>query len=381
SGFGTYPAALPALKGGGGAATLAISCEPDIFGYYSYRHPTAITRKLFAIHPNGNTGTFTVVYDTSRNTNTTPLVQSDATSATSLMGRLVTVSYSGAPGAGVRVRFYYSPADSTNTSNALNSWITANPGATKQWQWVKYEGDAAAMAAAQAVNGFTGTYTSLTPDTSGVENGVSFVEFRNITSFSTFGAVAFANTTNSPLPITLHDFTAILQEHCAAVRLDWTTDMEQNSKDFNIQRSTDAASWSDIGTVAATGNSSVRKNYSYTDAAIGSQATYFYRLRLSDLDGTSKYSRIVSVRTDCDNSDGYLVYPNPVKDMITIQVPPSGRPKLVTIFNSIGQRMVTLTLKPGAIQTIPANGWNKGLYMVIITDNGHVMRSEKLIKQ
>lgn len=381
SGFGTYPAVLPALTSGGGAASTLVSCESDIFGYYSYRHPIGITRKLFAIHPNGNTGTFTVVYDTSRNTNSTPLVQSNVTGATSLMGRLVTASYSGTLGAGVRVRFYYSSTDSTNTSNALSSWISANPGSTAQWQWVKYEGDAAAMAGNQTAGGFSGTYTKLTPDSTGVENGISFVEFRNITSFSTFGAVAFANTTNSTLPVTLRDLTARLQERCAAVRLDWSTDLEQNSRVFTVQRSTDGIYWKDIATIAAAGNSSVRKNYSYTDAAVGSQAKYLYRLWLNDLDGASKYSKIVIVQTNCNNGDSYLVYPNPVKELITIQTPLTGGPKVVTIYNGAGQRLVELTLKPGTVQTIPAAGWSKGLYMVVLRENGKVMGTEKLMKQ
>jgi alpha-tubulin suppressor-like RCC1 family protein len=381
TGFTTYPATLPALTGGG-AATLTTSCEPDIFGYYSYLHPTAITRKLLAIHPNGNTGSFTVVYDTSRNTNSTPLLQSNANNATSIMGRLVTVSYSGTLGAGVRVRFYYSAADSTNTSNALDSWISAHSGAVKQWQWVKYEGDAAAMAAGQSANGFSGTFVKLTPDSSGVENSVSFVEFRNITSFSTFGAVAFANTTNAPLPVTLHDLTVTLQQHCSGVKLDWTTGMEQNSKDFTIQRSTDGKGWNSIGVVLAAGNSGVQKNYSYTDNSIGGQAIYFYRLQLTDRDGLSKYSRIVSVRSDCSKSDGYLVYPNPVKHFITIQSPAGNGRKVIAVYNDIGVCMVRLTLTSGTTQTtIPAHGWSKGLYMVIIKENDKVMRTEKLIKQ
>jgi len=379
AGVNSYPALTPALGGSSGA--LQVSCTADVNGYYGFINPPMLTRKLFAIHPEGNTGTFTVVYDSSRNTNSTPLVQSDVNGATSLMGRLVTVSYSGALSTGVRVRFYYSPTDSTNTSNALNTWISANPGATAQWQWVKFEGDAAAMAGNQTAGGFTGTYTKLTPDSSGVETGISFVEFRNITSFSTFGAVAFANTTNSPLPITLHAFTATLQDQCAAVKLDWSTDLEQNSKDFTIQRSTDGNSWNDIGIVPAAGNSSVRKNYSYTDNAIGSQATYFYRLRLNDLDGTSKYSQVVSVKPYCNNSYSYLVYPNPVKDHITVQAPPTGGRKIVAVYNNIGQCLVQFTLDPGSVRTIRVAGWSKGLYPVIIKENGRVVRTEKIMKQ
>jgi hypothetical protein len=284
-------------------------------------------------------------------------------------------------GAGVRVRFYYNTTDSTNASNALNGWIGANPGSVKQWEWVKYEGDAATMAGTQTSGGFSGTYTQLKPDTSGVENSIPFVEFWNITSFSTFGGLAFANTTNTPLPIALGDLTATLLEQCAAVRLDWSTYQEQNSRDFTIQRSTDGESWTAIATVAAAGNSNVRRNYRYTDATVGGRGTYFYRLRLNDIDGSSKYSAIVSVRADCPGSNGYLIYPNPVKDLLTIQAPSTGGPKVVAVYNAIGQCIAKSTLTPGNVRTVPTAGWSKGLYMVIIKENGKVVRTEKLMKQ
>lgn len=201
-GVNGYPPYLPVL--GGGAATLVLpaACyNTDPKGYYAFVHPVNPSRKLLALHPQGNTGTFTVVYDTSRNTNSIPLLQSNATEASSLMGRLVTATYSGTVGTGVRLRFYYSQADSAITSNALNAWMGTRPGASRKWQWIKYEGDAAAMAANQTTGGFSGTYTVLTPDSSGVENGTRFVEFRNLTSFSTFGAIASATApvANDPL--------------------------------------------------------------------------------------------------------------------------------------------------------------------------------------
>ena len=45
---------------------------------------------------------------------------------------------------------------------------------------------------------------------------------------------------------------------------------------------------------------------------------YSYRLRLNDLDGHAKYSQVLRVRPDCSNGDSYLIYPNPVKDVISI---------------------------------------------------------------
>jgi hypothetical protein len=284
-------------------------------------------------------------------------------------------------GAGVRVRFYYSATDSTNASNALNSWVSANPGSTALWQWIKYEGDAATMVANQNTVSFNGTYNLVGPDTSGVENGVSFAEFRNITSFSTFGGLAYANTTNTPLPVNLHDFTATLRDQCASVRLDWSTDQEQNSKDFTVQRSRDGSSWTDIGAVAAAGNSSVRRNYGYTDVLADREGVYFYRLGLNDLDGTRKYSKMLSVRPDCGGSGEYLVYPNPVKDHLTVEMPLTGGGKVLKVYSGVGQCLLTLAFKPGQVQTIPAGGWSKGIYLVVITENGKVVKSEKVMKE
>ncbi len=374
-----YLPAVPALGGGSATLVQAACITADSKGYYSFLLPSNQARKLFAIHPMGNAGTFTVVYDSSRSTNSSPLLQSAINGATSLMGRLVTVTYSSIISTGVRARFYYSVADSANASNALNSWVSAHPGALKQWQWVKYEGDAAAMAASQTANGFGGTYTRLTPDSSGVENGIAFVEFWNINSFSTFGAVAFANAFNATLPITLNNFTARLQDGCSGVQLNWTTSTEQNSKDFTVQCSNDGHSWSTIGSVTAAGNSSVTQRYSYTDASVNG-GIYFYRLLLNDIDGRQKISKQVSVRLDCATGK-FFIYPNPVLDVMTVQAPAGGGQKLLTVYMATGQRVEQSTIQPNAVKTISTQAWKAGLYQVMITENGNQVYTQKVIKQ
>lgn len=375
-----YLPAVPALGGGSAPLAQATCINTDSKGYYSFLLPSNQARKLFAIHPMGNGGTFTVVYDSSRNTNSTPMVQSNITSVTSLMGRLVTVTYSSAIGTGVRVRFYYSAADSTAASNALDTWISSHPGSIKQWQWIKYEGDAAAMAANQVADGFGSTYARLLPDSSGMENGVRFVEFWNITDFSTFGAVAFANTGNVALPITLGSFDARLMDNCSGVKLNWATVREQNSRDFTIQRSVDGSAWTDIATINAAGNSGLQQAYSYTDNGIKREHTYFYRLRLNDIDGSYKNSRIVTVKLDC-GAGKFIIYPNPVNSFVTVQTPAGGAQKVLSVYNNTGQRIEQTNVSPGTVKTISTARWSKGFYMIIITEGGKQVHAEKIMKQ
>jgi hypothetical protein len=52
------------------------------------------------------------------------------------------------------------------------------------------------------------------------------------------------------------------------VKLAWTTLMDQNTKDFVIQRSQNGQIWNDIGNVTAAGNSSTSKKYTYLDRTV-----------------------------------------------------------------------------------------------------------------
>jgi hypothetical protein len=52
--------------------------------------------------------------------------------------------------------------------------------------------------------------------------------------------------------------------------LQWTTASEQNSDSFFIEKSTDGSNFIIIGSVAAAGNSTEVRKYSFTDSEISS---------------------------------------------------------------------------------------------------------------
>ncbi len=97
--------------------------------------------------------------------------------------------------------------------------------------------------------------------------------------------------------------------------LTWITSTELNSDYFEIERSTDAKSWINLGIVQAAGNSNAKNNYNFVDSIPESGLNY-YRLKMVDLDGTFAYSRIKSV--NFPEFSWAKLYPNPVNDVLQI---------------------------------------------------------------
>ena len=122
-----------------------------------------------------------------------------------------------------------------------------------------------------------------------------------------FGAIAKDTITiavGAVLPVRLTEFSAIRRNNNN--HLQWKTTMESNCSHFVIERSADGRSFSEIGTVSARGNSSSPVDYFFTDNE-SSKATFYYRLRIVDLDGRFEHSRTV-----------YLIVKNPGVKSISI---------------------------------------------------------------
>lgn len=226
----------------------------------------------------------------------------DGTRISRLMPRISTViDATSGTYTGVKVRVYFDPAELI---------ATKVPGAQVNG-WFKYEGDAEAVITDIYGNGtFDATKTvALTPDAAGVEDGISYVEFRNLTSLSSF--VYFSTTETNPLPVSLAYLKA--EKEGNSTNLTWLTTSENNNHGFEIHRSADSRNWNTIGFVdnqSRGGISNGNLNYRFSDEA-PLQGYNYYRLKQIDLDGKFDYSRIVAVKFTTDNKD-LVLYPNPV---------------------------------------------------------------------
>jgi len=167
------------------------------------------------------------------------------------------------------------------------------------------------------------------------------------------------------LPVTLVDFHA-LQQPDRTVALQWETAQEQNSRYTEVQRSADGKTYSAIGQVAAAGNSSLPRDYAFTDQSPLS-GRGFYRLKMVDIDGSFKYSKILQVTTGATGAV-IKVYSNPFHDQLGVVIPAMTSEKLVlSLFDQTGKiclRQNYTTQKGNNFVNLYPGGIAAGVYLL-----------------
>lgn len=133
--------------------------------------------------------------------------------------------------------------------------------------------------------------------------GTFQVTVPSVTSYSTWWTITDSSV---PLPITLKSFSARLKG--TNVEVVWETETELNNDYFTVQRTTDAEFFEEVIRVKGQGTSSISKRYVTYDQVPPAGRAY-YRLRQTDFDGKTSYSKLVAV--DVPASDFRTVYPNP----------------------------------------------------------------------
>ena len=123
----------------------------------------------------------------------------------------------------------------------------------------------------------------------------------------------------TPLPLVLSQFYA--QKQTSKVILQWQTASEEDVRHFVIERSNDGKAYKAIGQVVAAGNSTTTKNYMFADQSPFTPANNYYRLVMVDADGIYKYSKTLIVKFDGLLTSNITVSPNPVKDLLQVQLP------------------------------------------------------------
>jgi hypothetical protein len=209
--------------------------------------------------------------------------------------------------------------------------------------------------------------------------GTAFLEDDNSTPVGTNPFKPLNQENNGVvLPISLINFSATPEKN-DKVQLNWTTATEENTSYFNIERSADAVNFSDIGKIAAKGNSVTLQNYQYIDLLNpenNNTGTTYYRLKEMDVNGNSTYSQINAV-----NFSGSLAsltfYPNPATTDLTLSQPAEGT---LAIYNTIGQQVIKLNIDQSN-QSISLKDLQVGLYLLQFTRLTGETQTFRFVKQ
>lgn len=229
---------------------------------------------------------------------------------------------------------------------------------------------------------FTDTFTTATPKDPAVTTAITTIA--TAPANTVFRSVTLAPTNSAAigtviLPLSLQSFNAGFDGKNTT--LYWTTVNEVNVKDFTIEKSADAISFNAIGTRLASNNSQLN---SYTFVDNTTATTAYYRLKMTDKNGSFSYSATIKVSATNANSKSISIAPNPVAgSYINISHPKSQAGSTISIFSVQGKLMQTVKVQAGATQSVVMlQGLVSGSYVIEYIDaTGNTKQNLSFIKQ
>ncbi|QES90049.1 T9SS type A sorting domain-containing protein [Rhizosphaericola mali] len=174
-----------------------------------------------------------------------------------------------------------------------------------------------------------------------------------------------------PLPVVLSDFIAKLNNNIAT--LSWKGVTEINFSTYYIEASSDGSNFNTIGQIKGTGSRSVYSfQYNLT------QPLTYFRLNMVDLDGTIKYSDIISLNKSNLNTSLSL-YPNPTAGPLTINNLPEGDKNIVIL--DLNGRVLHSYQTSNLSLNIDLPNLTAGIYLVKIKGKNGDINTLKFIKK
>lgn len=161
--------------------------------------------------------------------------------------------------------------------------------------------------------------------------------------------------------------------------LEWAAGSEQNTREYQVERSLNGIQFSTIGTKAAAGNNNSTSNYTYTDKNVdrlGSNVMY-YRIKQVDRDARTNYTNIVRLTIRQNGTQKTIIYPNPSQGIITISV---GDPALIGTMASIydlNGKLVASYKISATSQSMDCSRLPNGTYLIRLQNQ----ETLKLVKQ
>ena len=165
--------------------------------------------------------------------------------------------------------------------------------------------------------------------------------------------------TLSVVPVLLSNFSA-RQSGCK-INLQWRSETELSFKKYEVEFSTNGRNFTVAGTIDGRGSNS---NYSFNHQP--SQGRVYYRLRMIDNNGSSRFSDIIAMNMSCTGKN-VLVYPNPANSILNVNL--SGFTSVANgrLYSSTGQLITSHQLLNGS-NTISVDKLATGNYALVVTE-------------
>lgn len=231
------------------------------------------------------------------------------------------------------------------------------------------------------VSGWTTIYTAGINITSFSDIGLSpsttyyyRVRADNPVGSSAYSAVVSAKTFQA-LPALLQYFSAAQINQ--KVQISWGTLNEINVAGFIIEWSVDGVNFSAIANIQPKHslNNVIVNNYLFLHKT--DKAQNYYRIKILDNDGSYQYSTVKSISLKSNNE--IVVYPNPVKNYLTIDISKTSFKNVDIQLNDITGRQVLSSKVNNLIGTLQLNNIAEGVYSIQLQNNGTVIQRKNII--
>ena len=191
--------------------------------------------------------------------------------------------------------------------------------------------------------------------------------YANASTGSSPNGFVFGNVT---LPVQFLRVSAVRLND--QVRVEWSTAEEFNNSHFEIERSSNGNTWSQIGRVESAGNSTSVQQYSFVDISPVDAARY-YRVSQVDQDGNVTFTPICTVakasatdKVTISSGEGnrvYIRFAEPTQSLVMIR-----------ISDSHGRVLEQKALSnPTGLQVIQPAVHTNGIFMLTILDQSRVL--------
>ncbi|MCI4668199.1 MAG: T9SS type A sorting domain-containing protein [Bacteroidia bacterium] len=170
------------------------------------------------------------------------------------------------------------------------------------------------------------------------------------------------------------------------VLIKWTTQKEEESFKFVIEKSEDKKSYVPIGEVGANRNSEIEISYSFSDLSPFEGQSY-YRIKVFDVAGEFEYSMELIVVFDPSNKGLQLLqaFPNPFSDTVKIQysLPEEGEVKY-QFYSETGQEICSgkhPSQKGSNTFILVQDSLPSGRYVLGLMGKDKVLKAVELLKK
>ncbi|MCY7421049.1 MAG: T9SS type A sorting domain-containing protein, partial [Chitinophagaceae bacterium] len=194
------------------------------------------------------------------------------------------------------------------------------------------------------------------------------------------GATYASLTTGAILPIKLSGFS--VKGEGSKVKIQWSTESEQNNDRFEVERSANGRTWEAISTVKGKGTFSSTTNYSaYDNSPL--KGTNYYRLQQYDINGKSAFSDVKSLKFGTVKTV-ITVSPNPARGVINFKLENESAKSVLAILSDANGKIIYQQ----TFNDVQANTFNKlnlqqptaGIYILKLKGEG-LSESIKVVVQ